>query len=309
MQNAWRSENPQSGRYREFLQCDADIYGTSSPFADAEILSLTNYIYSSLGFKNFKIYINDRNILFELLHYASIPENQQFATISAIDKLDRRSEEEVTEELKKIGVNEESIKHLFHHLKEAETNDLLKSVINAAVGLGVDENKLQFQARLARGLDYYTGMIFEVKIEEYKVGSLCGGGRYDRLIESLSGINIPAVGFAVGFDRTLEAMDELKLFPEEGKRKGTLVSIFNPDLSAKSMVITNALRKNNIEAELYPDDNVKLEKQLKFADKKGLKWLVVIGPEEAEKKNLILKDLETGHQEVLKVEKLIKKLK
>ncbi|OGM20857.1 histidine--tRNA ligase [Candidatus Woesebacteria bacterium RIFCSPHIGHO2_01_FULL_38_9b] len=309
IQNAWRAENPQSGRYREFLQCDADIYGSPTPIADAEIISLTAYIYKFLGFKNFKIYINDRKILFELMNFASIPENLQFTTVSAIDKLDRKSEDEVSDDLKGIGLSTESIKHLFHHLSESEPNNYLKEILKYANGLGVDDDNISFQARLARGLDYYTGLIFEVKIDEYKVGSVLGGGRYDKLIEKLSGTNIPAVGFGLGFDRTLEAMDMLKLFPDEGKRKGVLVTIFSPEFSEASFSTTKSLRDTNIEAEIFPDENAKLEKQLKYADKKGIKWLIVIGPEEVEKNTVILKNLKTGHQEDVKLNDLINKLK
>ncbi len=308
IQNAWRADKPQSGRYREFLQCDADIYGTSSPLADAEIIALTNFIYKSLGFANYKIYINDRNILFELLRFASIPNDLQFKVVSEIDKLDRKTEEEVAVELKEIGLKEESINHLFHHLSESKPNDNIQSVLKYCKGLGVEENRLLFQARLARGLDYYTGIIFEVKIDDYKAGSVLGGGRYDKLIETLSGFSVPAVGFGLGFDRTLEAMEQFKLFPDENKRHGVLVSVFSPVEVEVSAQVTASIREKGINVEIFPDTNTKLEKQLKYADKKGLKWLIVIGPKEAEKGTYILKDLETGHQEDVRMEDLVKKL-
>ena len=309
IQPAWRAENPQSGRFREFLQCDADIYGSLSPISDGEIISLANYIFKSLGFKKFKIFINDRQLLFELMTFASIPQELQFQTISAIDKLDRKTEEEVGVELKTIGLSDESVKHLFHHLAESEASENIQNIMRYAKSSGVDENNLSFQARLARGLDYYTGTIFEVKIDEYKAGSVLGGGRYDKLIESLSGSNIPAVGFGLGFDRTLEAMEQFKLFPEEGKRTGALVAVFNSDLLGKSLETTQKLRGAGISVETYPDETKDLAKQLKYADKKGLKWFVVIGPEEAQKGSVILKDLETGHQEDLPLKNLVAKLK
>ena len=308
IQNAWRADKPQSGRYREFLQCDADIYGTSSPLADAEIIALTNFIYKSLGFSNYKIYINDRNILFELMRFASIPDALQFKTVSEIDKLDRKTEEEVGSDLKEIGLKEESINHLFHHLNESKPNDNILSVINYCKSLGVEENRLIFQARLARGLDYYTGLIFEVKIDEYKAGSVLGGGRYDKLVESLSGLAVPAVGFGLGFDRTLEAMEQFKLFPDENKRRGVLVSVFSPSEVEISAQVSTTLREKGVEVEIFPDINTKLEKQLKYADKKGLKWLIVVGPKEKDSNTVILKDLETGHQEDVKLEDLVKKL-
>ena len=309
IQPAWRAENPQSGRFREFLQCDADIYGSQSPISDAEIISLTNYIFTNLGFTKFKIFINDRKLLFELMTFASIPPELQFQAISAIDKLDRKREDEVGVELKTIGLSDESIKHLFHHLAESKPSENLLSIIKYAKSLGVDEDKLIFQARLARGLDYYTGTIFEVKIDEYKAGSVLGGGRYDKLIESLSGINIPAVGFGLGFDRTIEAMEQFKLFPEEGRRFGSLIAVFNSELLGKSLEVTQKLRDQGIQVETFPDETKDLTKQLKYADKKGVKWFIVIGPEEAEKESVILKNLETGRQEDLPLKNLISKLK
>ena len=305
IQPAWRAEKPQSGRFREFLQCDADIFGSSSPLADAETLALANSIYKNLGFKNFKIYINDRKILFELMNYASIPDNLQLSTISLIDKLDRKSKDKVSEELKELGLENSSINHLFHHLEEAKPTDNLKKVLEESKKLGLREENLLFQARLARGLDYYTGTIFEIKIEDYKGGSVAGGGRYDNLINQLSGVDIPAVGFAIGFDRTLEAMEQFKLLPSEDRREGALVTIFNKDLVENSATIAQTLRENNIPTEYFPDDSQDLRKQLKYADKKNVKWLIVIGPEEVEKDIVILKNLETGHQEELKLKDVV----
>lgn len=309
IQPVWRAENPQAGRFREFLQCDADIYGGVSPLSDSEIIALSDALFVNLGFQNFKIYINDRNILFELMRYAGVPENLHLQVIAEIDKLDRKSRDEVSEELINLGLNTESVEHLFHHMDEAKPTDYLTQVIDFTKSLGVEEKKFLFEARLARGLDYYTSTIFEIKVENYKGGSVLGGGRYDKLIGNLSGVDIQAVGFALGFDRTIEAMDQFKLFPFSNKRSGVLVTIFNPDLITKSLDTVKALRNSKIEAELYPDENTKLEKQLKYADKKGIKWLIVIGPEEAGRENVILKDLETGHQEELSLEKLTEKLK
>ncbi|KKR30237.1 MAG: Histidyl-tRNA synthetase [Candidatus Woesebacteria bacterium GW2011_GWA1_39_8] len=309
IQPVWRAENTQAGRYREFLQCDADIYGSSSVVADTEILTLADTIYQDLGFKDFTIYVNDRKILFELLHFANIPENLHLAVIAEIDKLDRNSEAQVAESLKAVGLTDENVKHLFHHLNEQQPTPQLKEIIDNAIALGVSENRLQFQARLARGLDYYTGMIFEIKIKGYDKGSVLGGGRYDNLIEKLSGTDIPAVGFAVGFDRTLEAIDELKLLPtQQNRRKGVLVGIFNKELRNNSFVVASYLRTNNIQTEVYPDDSAKLAKQLKYADRKGIKWLIVVGPDEVKNNRVILKNLEDGHQEDVKLESLPKKI-
>lgn len=308
IQPAWRADKPQSGRFRELLQCDADIYGTTSALADAELVALADKLFQKLGFTKHKIYINDRKILHELMRYANIPQELQLAAISLIDKLDRRSREEIVEELKKAGLTDESIDHLFHHMDEATPTEDLVKVMDYANELGVKKENIEFQVRLARGLDYYTGTIFEIKIDGYKAGSVLGGGRYDDLIETLSGVSIPAVGFALGFDRTMEAMEQFNLLPSDKKRAGTLVSVFNEKLRKDSMMAVTELRMNNVPSELYPDDNVELKKQLKYADKKGIKWFIVIGPEEMEKEKLILKDLETGHQEELKISKAVQKI-
>jgi len=308
IQNVWRAENTQAGRYREFLQCDADIYGSDSAYADAEIIALANAIYKNLGFADYTIYINDRNILFELMNFASIPEGLHLAVIAEIDKLDRKTQDEVAENLKGLGLNDEQIEHLYHHLDEAKPNEHLQKVMDIAKSLGAS-NTLTFQARLARGLDYYTGTIFEIKAKGYDRGSVLGGGRYNHLIGKLSGVDIPAVGFAVGFDRTIEAMEALKLFSVTEKRSGILVTIFSPELANDSLILAENLRKNDIATEIYPDDKTKLIKQLKFADKKQIKTLIVIGPEEAQKDSVILKDLETGKQEDVKLKDLVNKLK
>ena len=309
IQTVWRADKPQSGRYREFLQCDADIYGSASSLADAEVISLSYFVYKSLGFNNFKIYLNDRKTLFELMNLAAIPENLHMPTISMVDKLDRKSQDEVKSDLINIGLTESMTDHLFHHLDEAKPSAKISEIIKYAIALGVKKESLIFQARLARGLDYYTSTIFEIKIEEYKSGSVLGGGRYDALIERLSGINIPAVGFAVGFDRTLEAMDLMKLFPKKDVRSGLLVSVFNPNLVETSISVVSNLRDNGIPAELFVDDTKDLRKQIKYADKKKVRWLVVIGPDEVDANSVILKDLESGYQEVVKLKDLIKKLK
>jgi histidyl-tRNA synthetase len=308
IQPVWRSENTQAGRYREFLQCDGDIFGSNSPLADAEIIALSDSIYKNLGFIDYKIYINDRKILFDLMEYASIPSELHLGVISEIDKLDRKSQDEVALSLKSLGLTDVQVEHLYHHLDEQKPTEKLQKVIDTAIDLGVSGDVLSFHARLARGLDYYTGTIFEIKVKGYDKGSVLGGGRYDNLIEKLSNINIPAVGFAVGFDRTIEAMDELKLFTTNGKRNGCLVCIFSKELTKNALSTANFLRQNNISVEIYPDENTKLEKQLKFADKKGIKWLIVVGPDEAKNENVILKDLETGHQEEVKLNDLVQKV-
>jgi histidyl-tRNA synthetase len=309
IQTVWRAENPQRGRFRELLQCDADIYGANSPVADAEIIALSNHLYKSLGFEKISIFINDRKILFNILELSSIPEPLQLSVIQSIDKLDRKSKEEVKEELMQKGLEQKSIDHLYQHLDLAKPTDELLEIIKYAVELGVPEENIIFLPGLARGLDYYTGTIFEIKIKGYDAGSVLGGGRYDKLIGSLSGTDIPAVGFAVGFDRTIEAMELSDLFKLQSIDPSVLVTVFDQQLMGNSLNIAGKLRSENINTEVYPDTTAKLEKQLKYADKKGIKWLIVIGPEEVKKNTVILKDLQTGHQVDINTQDLINKIK
>ena len=309
IQPVWRAEKPQRGRFREFLQCDADIYGSSSFLADAEIIALTNAVFKNLGFKNFKIFINDRSILFSLMKDANISGDLHLPVISTIDKLDRKTKEETEAELIEKGLSPETVNLLFEKIDSVKPTPNVLEMMKYSIALGVEKNKLFFQARLARGLNYYTSTIFELKIDEYKVGSVAGGGRYDKLIGALSGTNIPAVGIAFGFDRTIEAMQEQKLFPENLTKSSVLVSIFNRSLAEMSALVTENLRANRISAEFFPETTLSLKKQLKYADKKGITWLIVIGPDEVKKNKVLLKNLKTGYQEDVLLKDLVGKIK
>lgn len=308
IQTVWRADKPQKGRYRELLQCDADIYGSVSSVADAEIMALGYHIFKLLGFSGIKLFVNDRNILFEIMNYCQIPEDKQLSIIQSIDKLDRKSKNEISLELKEKGMDDKNIKHLFNHIDTAKPTPRLNEVIQTSKNLGIDEKDIIFQSGLARGLDYYTGTIFEIKIAGYEAGSVLGGGRYDNLISQLSGINTPAVGFAIGFDRTVEAMEQFQLIPEINKFPTTLVSIFNPELTQVSASVASNLRQNGISCELYCDNQAKLDKQLKYADKKKVRWFIVIGPDEYKNNTVVIKDLSTGHQEEVKLSDIMNKI-
>ena len=300
IQPSWRADKPQSGRFREFLQCDADIYGSVSFLADAEILSLGGKIYKNLGFdKAYKIFINDRQHLFKLMNEASIPENLRLIVLSIIDKLDRKSEEEVANELLEAGLEKETVEHLFHHLEETLPNENIKNVIEQAEFLGVDKNTINFQARLARGLDYYTSTIFEIKIEGYEGGSVCGGGRYDNLIKELSGTDIPAVGFGLGFDRTVAAMEQFDLFPKKREGVRVLITVFGANLSKLSAIAANYIRKKGIRCQLYPREDTDIAKQLKYANSKKFDFAIIIGPDEAKNEKVVVKNLATGTQKTV----------
>lgn len=289
IQPVWRAENPQKGRFREFLQCDIDTVGSNSPMADAETIQVIIRSLESLGFTKFKVLVNDRN------NFAGI----EPSAIAAIDKLKKIGKEAVLEELKKKGL---SISLLDEVLNKNLT-DKLKEIIKI-----INDSRVVFDATLARGLNYYTGMIFEIEVEGYEAGSVSGGGRYDKLIGMFSGRQIPAVGFAFGFDRLAEAMDQQGLFPKDLTTSKVLVSIFSTDLMDKSSEIASQLRSNNINTELWLEPGTRLEKQLKYADLKGIPYAAIIGPEEAAKNLITLKSLKSQIQETLSLDEAVSRL-
>jgi histidyl-tRNA synthetase len=289
IQNVWRAENTQKGRYREFLQVDADIVGAYSPLADAEIVILTALCLEKLGFKNFTIWVNDRN------NFKGFPDK----AIAIVDKLKKIGTTEVQEELRKNNLNE----NLISDIKNKPASKKIEEIIELVYKLNnLLEDKIKYDATLARGLDYYTGIIFEVEVEGYPTGSIAGGGRYDNLIGMFAGRDIPAVGIAFGFDRIIESMEELNLFPNDLRTNLVFVAFSNPDLMEKAVKITTELRNNIINTEFYFED-ISLEKQIKYADKKGIPFVIIV-----EENNLILKDMEKRTQETLSLEEIIKKL-
>lgn len=297
IQPVWRAENPQKGRYREFYQCDFDIVGSPSPLADAEIISILNEAFLNLGFIAFKIRLNSRTILTETLKKADIPNNLHVPTLTAVDKLDKRSQAEVEKELSDKGLSKKQIDDLFETLKSNQPDESLKEVIKYATQLGVLRN-LVFDPFLVRGLDYYTGAIFEVVVEKPAIGSLAGGGRYDNLIKNMGGPDLEATGSTIGLDRITDAITEENLWKNLQKTSvKVLVTIFSPDLVSRSIEVAKLLRVSGIAAEIYPNEKVNIKKQLKYASDKQIPYAVIIGPNEAIKNMVVIKDLSTKKQE------------
>ena len=300
IQNVWRAENTQKGRFREFLQCDADIVGSSSPLADAEIISLSSECLEKLGFKNFKILVNDREVFKNPKSFFKtsfdFPIEKTPYVIRTFDKYRKIGKEGVRKELSEIGFTTQESDELVKNIdQEISLTTELENI-----KLKLDENvKSRIKPiSLARGLDYYTGLIFEIEIEGYLGGSVAGGGRYDNLIGIFAGKQIPAVGFAFGFDRLMEAMDELSLFPADLSMTKALVTIFSEELKGKSSKLAQMLRDENINTELYLEDT-KMEKQLKYADKKQIPYVVIIGPDEARNETVTLRNMQTRKQEIV----------
>ena len=302
MQNVWRAENTQKGRYREFLQVDADVVGVYSPIADAEVVAITIKSLQTLGFKKFKILINDRTIFSKLVDQGIFSEGEMPKIIRAIDKIKKIGDEGVIREIVTEGFTEEKARNILQMIKTQEKTDTLNDISTYLESLNLDKDVFQFEPTLARGLDYYTGMIFEVEIEGYEVGSIAGGGRYDNLIGNFAGRDIPAVGFAFGFDRLIEAMETLNLFPNELYTTKVLVTFANSELQKKAIKIADELRDNAINTEVYLEDT-SLEKQLKYADKKQIPYAII-----ADENKLVLKNMTERTQEELNLEQILKKL-
>ncbi len=296
IQPVWRGENPQKGRYREFLQCDADVIGSSSPLCDAEILNLVLAIYQNLEL-DVTIKINDRNNF----------EGLDNKYVSAIDKLEKIGESEVLAEMIGKGMAENEAKEALQQLQNKPLTENLTQILAFLKQLGVDMNKIKYEPTLARGLDYYTGMIFET-VAEGSTGSICSGGRWDKMIGNFSGQNLPAVGFGLGFDRTTEVLQTSGLIPNIISSAKVLITIFSPDLLKESIKIASQLRSANINTELWLDPESKLDKQLKYADQKGIPYIIIIGPDEAEKNLVVLKNLQSKFQETLSLDEVTSKL-
>jgi len=282
IQNVWRAENTQKGRYREFLQVDADIVGTYSPLSDAEVISAVIKCLEVLGFKNFKINVNDRE------NFANIDPS----AILTIDKLKKIGKEGVLKELGEKGLPTLALDEILNK----KAGNKLKDVMDM-----VKDQRVVFDPALARGLDYYTGLIFEVEVEDYDGGSIAGGGRYDNLIGMFAGRDIPAVGFAFGFDRLIEAMNTLNLFPSELYTSKVLVAFASSEFQEKALKIAGELRNKKINCEVYLED-INLEKQLKYADKKQIPFVVIV-----EENKLILKDMEKRTQEESTLDQILRK--
>jgi len=329
MQPVWRADRPQKGRYREFMQCDADVVGTDSLICEAEIIMMINEILNNLGIKEYEIIINSRKILTGLAEHLG-HKGEEGALCVAIDKLDKIGTEGVFNELTKIGYSGTQLDALSPVLKLTGDNEdklsKLKAFIptNKDINTGLDEiekvlsyvdsmngnlSTVNFDPSLARGLSYYTGAIFEVKIKDGSIGSISGGGRYDNLTGVFGLPNVSGVGFSLGIDRIFDVMENRSLFPSEVVTT-TQVLFVNFGASEEAFAIKQLakLREAGIASELYPS-SAKLKKQMTYANNLNIPFVVLIGSDEVTNNTLTVKNMTLGNQESLSIEALIKKLK
>jgi histidyl-tRNA synthetase len=324
IQPVWRADRPQNGRYQEFYQCDADVVGSESLLYEGELMLIYHEVFKALGL-HVNIMINNRKILFGMAEQAGIVD--QFVDMTtAIDKLDKIGIDGVIKELMDKGMNEKTIECItdmlavstlseLKPLMQSETGKLgIKEVEECFTYLnGLDVEDLQFDITLARGLNYYTGCIFEVKIDSSKhkdvvMGSIGGGGRYANLTENFGLKGVSGVGISFGAERIYDVMAKLNLFPD-GLEKGVKIlfcSFDEPSLKY-SFKIATQLRNAGIAVDVYPDA-AKMQKQLKHADKIGVKYAAIIGENEISSNTIMCKNLMSGDQQSITVDELIKML-
>ena len=234
IQRVWRAEKPQKSRYREFTQCDIDIFGSPSPIADAEIIAVIYKSLKNLKFEEFVIRLNSREVLFQILEEAGIGEKkEQLSVLQSLDKSDKISPEEVQTELEKKGFSAEQINNIFSALKKAKPDENLVTILDLLPKYGVAPGYVEFDPSLSRGLDYYTGPIFETKVTRPAIGSITGGGRYDNLVEALGGPATPATGTTLGLDRICDVIFEQNLLWMKVIQH--LINIFYSPLRSKEL--------------------------------------------------------------------------
>jgi histidyl-tRNA synthetase len=328
VQPVWRADRPQRGRYREFYQCDADVVGSDSLLNEAEFVMIYDEALGKLGLKDFTIKINNRKILSGIAEIIDKSDNIIDLTV-AIDKLDKIGLDGVAKELlergftqddiEKIkpvillqGTNEEKLASLRDTLSKSETGlkgcDEIQTVLDYIADFKLKTAKLELDITLARGLNYYTGAIFEVKTNEVAMGSIGGGGRYDDLTGMFGLKGLTGVGISFGADRIYDVMEELNLFPA-ATSQGTqvLICCFDKEGERYALPLLQQLREKNIYAELYPA-GAKIKKQMEYANNKQIPYTVLIGSEEMQSGLLAFKDMESGLQEKLSAQQILQKL-
>ena len=330
IQPVWRADKPQKGRFREFYQCDIDIIGVKSTIADAEILKVLYSVLIKLGFENFSININSRKLFNVLIEYLGEGKEKEFLIARAIDKLEKIGIEGVKEELKKYGFNDNNVKKMEDILSvEGSNSEKIKSLkkilentpgfslfydevndlLNYAEEFKIPTKVIKFNPFLARGLDYYTGPIFETTITSPKIGSITGGGRYDNLIGIFSNRDIPATGSSIGLERIITVMDELNMYPFDKKTyTDVLVAVQDKKLKNELIAITEYLRESGISTELYMG-NKDLRGQINYALKKGINFMIIMGENELKEQTVNIKILSENVQIKIKREDLLEGVK
>jgi histidyl-tRNA synthetase len=327
IQPVWRADRPARGRYREFYQCDVDAIGSSSMIVEAELCAAVNEILERLGFDDFVIRINHREILYAMLDAVEIVEEKQTDALVALDKLDKIGSEGVLKEFESREINEgaaNKLLGLFDKLKNSDNSYILESLSefigNYETGTQATSQisqilkltgleSLKIDASLARGLSYYTGAIFEVNVPDLP-GSIASGGRYDGLIGMFGKEQIPACGFSLGLERILIIMEERGMFPKnlETNSADVLITIWNEESIGESLKLANELRQQGLRVLAYPEAH-KIDKQLKYASQINVPFVCILGESELAKNEVVLRNMQTREQESIKREEAATKVK
>ena len=320
IQPVWRADRPQRGRYREFYQCDVDIVGSQSLFNELELIQIYQNVFQALNVK-VSICINNRKILAALAELVGGAENMMNITI-AIDKLDKIGIDKVNEELSNRGLNTAAIEKINQYLQIAQSNlsndeiieQLQNMFLHSDLGKkGIEElsyilkniENVEIDVTLARGLNYYTGTILEVKPVDVKIGSIGGGGRYDDLTGLFGLKDMPGVGISFGVDRIYDVVEELNLFPENLSTSVDVILLnFGTEFDKRNREILSFLRKHNISCELYPDV-VKTDKQFKYAEKKNINFVIMINENELSQELISIKNIVTGEKKLISLEETV----
>ena len=323
MQTVWRADKPQKGRYREFYQCDADVIGTDSLLCEVELIQLYDDVFSQLKIPNVDICINNRKVLSGMVELMGVTDLFEDVVIT-LDKLSTIGLGKVKEELLRKGVKSDSLSILDTFLNTKNVSDLSSLLAKSEVGkkgleelqfvienitkLGLQSANLVFDITLARGLDYYTGCILEVKVNDVQIGSIGGGGRYDDLTSNFGLKDISGVGISFGIDRIYLVMEELNLFPNNIDVSTKVMFVnFGSNESQFCLPLLKQLRANGISSDLYPKPD-KMKKQMNYANNKGVQFVILVGENEMESGVLTVKDMNTGEQSNLNISELIKQL-
>ena len=324
IQPVWRADRPQKGRYREFYQCDADVVGSDSLLNEVELMQIVDTVFSRFGIR-VQIKINNRKILSGIAEVIGAVDKIVDITV-AIDKLDKIGIENVNGELREDGLSEEQIQKLqpiimLEGTNEQKLNTIAEVLKDSETGLkGVEEtryilsmlngqcsmvNELQLDLTLARGLNYYTGAIFEVKALDVQIGSITGGGRYDNLTGIFGMPGLSGVGISFGADRIYDVLNQLDLYPKDSMTSTQVLFInFGEQETAYCLPIIYKVRANGLRAEMYPDA-VKMKKQMSYANAKQIPFVVLAGESEIQAGKVTLKNMETGEQTLLTAEELV----
>lgn len=329
IQPVWRADRPQKGRYREFYQCDADVVGTDSLLCEAEIIGMINEVFTALTLPDFTIKINNRKVLIGITEVIGASGKEADFCV-AIDKLDKIGIDKVNEELIQRGFTAENIERLTPvfefegtiHEKLTFLSDYFKDnstglegvqeteeILSYLSAYQLEDDHLELDLTLARGLSYYTGTIFEVKANGVKIGSITGGGRYDNLTGVFGLKDISGVGISFGVDRIYDVLEELNLYPDSTQTQVEVMIVnFGKDMMSKGIALLRQLRNLGIRAEIYPD-SAKMKKQMAYANNLNIPFVVLIGEDEIKAGNYTLKNMVDGVQDTYKFDDLISKIK